>query len=118
LALDGKFVTRVIYLENPRDALPVRDNLQGLAWFEAAPGQDPLAVADALGRPVAILRLGARLPDQAETPDANFFYCSPPFVPYPPQRPVSPQVKILPPPPKMAPAPTASKEPAPEGPKP
>jgi hypothetical protein len=120
LALDGKFVTRVIYLENPRDALPVRDNLQGQAWFEAAPGQDPLAVADALGRPVAILRLGARLPDQAETPDPSFFYGSPPFVPYPPQqaaprqappqvRPAPPQVKILPPPEIV---------PAPEGPKP
>ena len=129
LALDGKFVTRVIYLENPRDALPIRDNLQGQAWFEAAPGQDPLAVADALGRPVAILRLGGRLPDQAETPDPSFFYGSPPFVPYPPQqaapqqvrpqvRPAPPQVKNLPPPPEMVSAPEANGTPAPEGLKP
>ena len=59
LAIDGKFVTRVIYLEDPRHALPARDNPQAQNWFEAAPGQDPLAVADGLGRPVAILRLGA-----------------------------------------------------------
>ena len=64
LAGDGKFVTRVIYVEDPHNALPARDNPQGQNWFEAAPGQDPLAVADGLGRPVAILRLGARLPDQ------------------------------------------------------
>lgn len=81
LALDGKFVTRVIYLEDPLIALPVREDLQSQNWFEAAPGQDPLAVADGLGRPVAILRLGARLPDQGESSDPRFFYGSPPFVP-------------------------------------
>jgi hypothetical protein len=77
LALEGKFVTRVIYLEDPRNALPAHVQEPGQQWFEAAPGQDPLAVADGLGRPVAILRIGARLPDPA--PDAFFFYGSPPF---------------------------------------
>jgi len=81
LALDGKFVTRVIYIEDPDRALPVRSDLQAQDWFEAAPGQDPLAVADALGRPVAILRLGARLPNTG--PDEAFFYGSPPLVVYP-----------------------------------
>lgn len=80
LALDGKFVTRVIYLEDPRKALPAREDPQAQDWFDTAPGQDPLAVADGLGRPVAILRLGARLPDPAETQDPAFFYGSPPFV--------------------------------------
>ena len=78
LAIDGKFVTRVIYLEDPRQALPARDNPRAQSWFEVAPGQDPLAVADGLGRPVAILRLGARLPDQGD--NVGFFYGSPPFV--------------------------------------
>ena len=50
----------MIYLEDPRHALPARDNPQAQNWFEAAPGQDPLAVADGLGRPVAILRLGGK----------------------------------------------------------
>ncbi len=59
LALAGKFVTRVIYLEDPRHALPARQIDKSQNWFDTAPGQDPLTVADGLGRPVAILRLGA-----------------------------------------------------------
>ncbi len=93
LALQAKFVTRVIFLEDPRRAVPAAENAPGQNWFEAAPGQDPLAVADGLGRPVAILRLGARLPDQGSDP--FFFFGSPPFVDFPPSRTVS----LLPPPP-------------------
>jgi len=78
LAMAGKFVTRVIYLEDPHNALPVQGNLSGQNWFEAAPGQDPLAVADALGRPVAILRIGARLPSIGGEPSAEFLFGSPP----------------------------------------
>jgi hypothetical protein len=104
LAADGKFVTRVIYLEDPRQALPARDNPQSQNWFEVAPGQDPLAVADGLGRPVAILRLGGRLPQQDETVDAGFFFGSPPFVALPADAPAAKQTKrrpaeVLPPPP-------------------
>ena len=40
-------------------------------------------MADELGRPVAILRLGARVPDQG--PDPNFYFGSPPWVAYPPR---------------------------------
>jgi hypothetical protein len=115
LALDGKFVTRVVYLEDPLNALPVRANRQSQDWFEATPGQDPLAVADALGRPVAILRMGGRVPDMSESPDPNFFFGCPPYKCFPsePQKAVvkelpkplpvqvdNPEVKILPPPPK------------------
>ena len=85
LALDGKFITRVIYLEDPRNALPVRDDPKAQNWFEAGPGRDPLAIADVLGRPVAILRLGARLPDVAEGSDTGFLFGCPPFVPHPPR---------------------------------
>jgi hypothetical protein len=84
LALEGKFVTRVIYLEDLPRALPVREAGQPQQWFEIAPGQDPLAVADALGRPVAILRLGGRLPDQGAEPDASFLFGCPPYVEFPP----------------------------------
>lgn len=106
LAADGKFVTRVIYLEDPQQALPARADLQGSDWFEAKPGQDPLALADGLGRPVAILRLGARLPSPEEMHDAAFCYGSPPFIDLPadptPQKPKTllppPEVKnVLPP---------------------
>ena len=63
LALQGKFVTRVIYLEDPHKALPT-PSVNGQSWFEVGPGRDPLAVADELGRPVAILRMGARVPER------------------------------------------------------
>jgi hypothetical protein len=109
LALDGKFVTRVIYLEDPHQALPARDP-QSENWFEAERGQDPLAIADGLGRPVAILRLGARLPAQGEEQAAGFFYGSPPFVALKPESkspPSRPDVKNLPPPPKILSAPPA-----------
>ncbi len=79
LALSGKFVTRVIYLEDPQRALPIRQGAQGTNWFEAGPNHDPLAIADQLGRPVAILRLGGRLPD-AEGPSIDFLYGCPPVV--------------------------------------
>ena len=88
LALAGKFVTRVIYLEDPRHALPAREVNKSQNWFEAAPGQDPLAVADGLGRPVAILRLGGRLPDQGNDP--FFFFGSPPFMACPPEQAAAP----------------------------
>jgi hypothetical protein len=84
LAGDGKFVTRVIYLEDPRNALPARESPRGQSWFDVGPGQDPLAVADGLGRPVAILRLGGRLPDAGMDP--SFFFGSPPFVDCPPEQ--------------------------------
>ena len=82
LAIEGKFVTRVIYLEDPHNALPVH-NPEGQTWFEVAPGHDPLAAADTLGRPVAILRIGGRVPDAG--PDPNFYFGSPAWVKYPPK---------------------------------
>ncbi len=85
LGLQGKFVTRVIYLEDPRQALPVGDNPRAQEWYDVGPGGDPLAAADALGRPVAILRMGARLPD-TQGPDMQFLFGCPPVVQYPPRR--------------------------------
>ncbi|HID78231.1 MAG TPA: hypothetical protein EYP56_19835 [Planctomycetaceae bacterium] len=80
LALEGKFVTRVVYLEDPRVALPAAKEVQGQGWFDVAPDRDPLAVADQLGRPVAILRLGARFPNNPLVPDPTFLFGSPPWV--------------------------------------
>ncbi|MEM6329647.1 MAG: hypothetical protein AAF790_05295 [Planctomycetota bacterium] len=66
MAAAGSFVTRVIYVEDPTQALPVAeamvDGRREQQYFEARPDQDPLLVADMLGRPVAILRIGSRLP--------------------------------------------------------
>jgi hypothetical protein len=104
LALDGKFVTRVIYVEDPRQALPAHVP-PGQNWFEAAPGKDPLAVADALGRPVAILRLGARVPAEPAAPSEEFLYGSPPYVEYPPKPQPTPEAAPQEPQPQSEPAP-------------
>jgi len=85
LALQGKFVTRVIYLEDPRHALPTRSS-GDQSWFDVEQGRDPLAVADEWGRPVAILRLGGRVPDQG--PDPNFYFGSPAWIAYPQRTPL------------------------------
>lgn len=77
LALSGRFVTRVIYLEEPLGALPILETDQ--RWFDVGPGDDPLRRADELGRPVAILRMGSRVPDDAQNPGLEFLYGSPPF---------------------------------------
>lgn len=98
LALAGKFVTRVIYLEDPETALPVRDDPANENWFEIGSKRDPLAVADELGRPVAILRMGGRMPDLAGGLDVNFLFSCPPTMNYPPA------VRVLPPPPRGDPA--------------
>jgi hypothetical protein len=79
LALQGKMVTRVIFVEDPKRALPVQEAGGMQNWFEARNGEDPLQVADLLGRPVAILRLGARVPDNQTGPDDDFLYGCPPW---------------------------------------
>ena len=82
LAVNGAFVTRVIYVEDPHQALAVeRKPGEEQPWFEARQGDDPLAVADGLGRPVAILRLGGRVPTGAEL-NAEFAYGMPPVTLY------------------------------------
>lgn len=62
LAAHGNFVTRVIYLEDPNQALPTSQKDGEQPWAEAPQNADPLVVADELGRPVAILRIGGRVP--------------------------------------------------------
>jgi hypothetical protein len=80
MALDGKFVTRVIYLEDPDLALPVAQDAGKQAWIDSGPGSDPLAVADQFGKPMAILRLGALLPGVQGAPDMQFLFGCPPFL--------------------------------------
>ena len=56
-AFQGKFVTRIIYLENPRGAYPRAEDPKWQHTLEVAAHEDPLVVADRLGRPMAILPL-------------------------------------------------------------
>jgi hypothetical protein len=83
LAADGSFVTRVIYVEDPHQALPVaqrRDSEQ--RWVEAPHGEDPLVTADRFGRPIAILRIGGRVPTEATTSTAGAACTVPPLMIY------------------------------------
>jgi hypothetical protein len=84
LALDGKMVTRVIYVENPTQALPLPQDKKLQRYFEIRAEADALQAADALGRPVAILRIGSRVPGDAG-PDAAFLFGSPPLEQFIPQ---------------------------------
>ncbi len=61
-ALDGQLVTRVVYLEDPQTALPVAETPTTSRTMEIAGNEDALEVADRLGRPVAIVRIGSRMP--------------------------------------------------------
>jgi hypothetical protein len=83
MAVSGRFVTRVIYLEDPLNPLPIAQQPDEQTCFEIAAGDNPLDVADRMGRPMAILRLGARLPD-AQGPDAAFLFGSPPWLKFQP----------------------------------
>jgi hypothetical protein len=78
MALEGKYVLRVIYIEDPRTALPVRDIPGKQRYFEIGTGQDAMEAADRLGRPVAILRMGSRVPVVGED-DPQFMYQNPPL---------------------------------------
>src|SRR3954464_12744952 len=74
LASRGAFVTRVIYVENPNQALPIaRKATDEQPWMEAPKGEDPMVTADRLGRPIAILRIGGRVPrpEDAVSPEAS-----------------------------------------------
>ena len=94
LALEGKFVTRVIYLEDPQAALPTETQPGHTQWFDAGPGHDPLQLADNLGRPVAILRLGGRVPLSGGVVDPLMFRQAPPWLPM--SRDLSRQSTIVP----------------------
>lgn len=84
LAARGAFVTRVVYVEDPQHALPIaRRAGEEQPWIEAPPGEDPLVSADRNGRPVAILRIGSRVPNAANTA-AEFGYGVPPYVVFDP----------------------------------
>lgn len=76
-AAQGRLVTKVVYLEQP-DRVPLRTLNNSARVIDLAPAQNALAEADALGRPMAIVRLGGRLPD-SQHPDLQFWGPLPPL---------------------------------------
>lgn len=80
-ALGGLFVTRVVYMEDPEQALPRADPPKTQREIDVAPHEDPLHVADRLGRPMAIIRIGSRVP--LESDGAYALGAAPPVLLYP-----------------------------------
>ena len=62
----GRLVTKVIYLEDPDQAIPFKMAKDEVPVITLNPTEPPLRVASALGRPVAIVRIGGRRPTNAE----------------------------------------------------
>ncbi|HIA63609.1 MAG TPA: hypothetical protein EYM79_13145 [Planctomycetes bacterium] len=78
MAVQGFYVTRVIYLEDPTNPIPVDEPIGRQRTLDISYTEDPLHVADKLGRPVAILRIGSRYP-QLNAQTRRFMFSSPPI---------------------------------------
>jgi hypothetical protein len=65
-AMEGRLVTKVIYLEDSETALPRGGKKEDQPWFDVSASQDPVRAAEGLGRPMAILRIGSRVPTPEE----------------------------------------------------
>ncbi len=79
MALAGRLVTRVIYLEDPDTALPVQDRPDWQRYHEVRATDNALQVADRLGRPVAIMRMGSRTP-AIDCVSKRFLFACPPVL--------------------------------------
>ncbi len=77
LALSGRMVTKVIYLERPQTAVPAKFEKQPTLAITAK--KNLIAEADLLGRPMAIIRMGGRLPS-TQGEDPSFFGSGAPVV--------------------------------------
>ena len=75
LAIQGHMVIRVVYLENPNAAFPEREHDEQ-RYLDVLPAEDPLQIADELGRPMAIVRIGSRVPLNGEG-CSEFYFGSP-----------------------------------------
>lgn len=84
-ALDGGMVTRVIYLEDAEVASPIADLPGSQRVMDVGGNDNALQMADQLGRPMAILRIGSRVPTDLQGDLTTFLYHSPPWMPLPPE---------------------------------
>ena len=62
----GRMVTQIVYLEDPEQAIPLHLPREEIPVIGLNPAEDPLRVAGALGRIMAIVRLGSRVPSPDE----------------------------------------------------
>lgn len=84
-ALRGDLVTKVIYLEDGDLALPYRPIRDDQPYFDVGPTEDLLRTAERMGRPMAIVRIGSRVPTFDDITTGEFdFYSAPVFeMPHP-----------------------------------
>ncbi len=96
LALNGNLVTRVIYIEDPRTALPAPQQPGEQRVLDVTSADDPLYVADRMGRPIAIVRMGSRVPE-IDPATGQCLFPTPPLIPYtpPPVRTIQPRDELL-----------------------
>lgn len=80
-ALDGALVTRVIYLEDNELAEPIAKSPNTQTVLDVGPMDNALKAADQMGRPVAILRIGSRVPANLQGDLTEFLYGCPPWIP-------------------------------------
>ena len=81
-AMRGDLVTRVVYLEDSQNAEPVSYAGGPQRAYIASPTENMLQTADTFGRPLAIIRLGSRVPALTDgTAAMQFLYGSPPVLP-------------------------------------
>ncbi|WP_435010507.1 hypothetical protein P12x_001777 [Tundrisphaera lichenicola] len=62
----GQLVTQVVYLEDPDQAIPLKLPKDEPPFVTLNPAEDPFKVARALGRVMAIVRIGGRQPTPEE----------------------------------------------------
>ncbi|MDG2012717.1 MAG: hypothetical protein P8J33_04385 [Pirellulaceae bacterium] len=77
-AAEGALVTRVVYLENPRNTIAEQRTRDDQPFFDVGTAQDPIRAAEKLGRPMVILRIGSRIPDANEL--NAFGFGTPPMI--------------------------------------
>lgn len=80
-AMQGRLVTRVIYLEDPSTAVPLAETPESTRTLDVPGNDDALAVADQLGKPVAIVRIGSLAPPTSDVLLPQFFLGYPPWLP-------------------------------------
>ena len=80
-ALQGRMVTRVIYLEDPQTAMPLQQGPKDVTTMDVSEHQDALRVADEFGRPVAIVRIGSLAPPREPSLMPQFYFGFPPVAP-------------------------------------
>jgi len=80
LAIQGRFIMRIIYLESPFTAVPTQGEERAKLMMEVGSGENSLDLATAKGRPMAIVRLGNRIIDERSGHDLSFFFGNPPWI--------------------------------------